>query len=154
MLSKLKIHITTDKEHIANAAGVTEKKVEAWKIIHGCCFTPWNVSATFFCAISNTNKCKYAKYEYNTDDSFSKEFRCHRFPEYRHTLHFVAVNEDGCVHCIKGNFEENCEPISCHQFNIGHTLCYMLGVHKLPRNLGTTSKLQMDQNVDMKTVPH
>jgi hypothetical protein len=27
-------------------------------------------------------------------------------------------------------------------------------VHKLPRNLGTTSKLQMDQNVDMKTVPH
>jgi len=45
------------------------------------------------------------KYEYNADDSYSIEYRCHSLPAYWHTLHFVAVNEDGCVQWIKARLE-------------------------------------------------
>jgi len=46
-----------------------------------------------------------SKYEYNSEDSSSIEYRWHSLPTYRHTLHFVALNEDGCVHCITAHFE-------------------------------------------------
>jgi len=46
-----------------------------------------------------------SKYEYNADDSCSKEYRCHNLPAYWNNLHVVAVNEDGCVHCIEAQFE-------------------------------------------------
>jgi len=46
-----------------------------------------------------------SQYEYNADESCSIEHRCHSLPAYRHTLYFVALNEYGCVHCIKVHFE-------------------------------------------------
>jgi len=46
-----------------------------------------------------------SKYEYNSNDSCSIEYRCHILPAYWHTLHFVALNEEGSVHCIRAHFE-------------------------------------------------
>jgi len=45
-----------------------------------------------------------SKYEYNAEGSCSIEYRCHSLPAYRHTLHFVALKEDGCIHCITAHF--------------------------------------------------
>jgi hypothetical protein len=53
-----------------------------------------------------------SKYESNSDNSSSIQYRCHSFPAYWHILHFVAVNEDGCVHCITAHLEYNGEPMS------------------------------------------
>ena len=57
-----------------------------------------------------------SKYEYNSDESCTIAYRCHSLLAYWHTLRFVAVNEDGCVHSITAHFEENSEPMS---HNIG-----------------------------------
>ena len=46
------------------------------------------------------------------NDSYSTQYRSHSLPAYWHTLHFVAVNEEGCVHCITVHFEENGETMS------------------------------------------
>jgi len=46
-----------------------------------------------------------SKYECNSHDSCSVEYRCHILPACWHTLHFVALNEDGSVHCITAYFE-------------------------------------------------
>jgi len=53
-----------------------------------------------------------SKYEYNSDDSFSIEYRCLSLPSYWHTLHFVAVNEDEYVHCTTAHFDYNGKPLS------------------------------------------
>jgi len=53
-----------------------------------------------------------SKYEYNSGESCTIEYRCYSLPAYRHTLHFVALNEDGCVHGITAHFEENSELMS------------------------------------------
>ena len=46
------------------------------------------------------------------DDSYSTDYRWHTLQAYWHTSHFVAVNEDGCVHCIKTRFKQNGETMS------------------------------------------
>jgi len=43
--------------------------------------------------------------KYNSHDSRSIEYRCHILPACWHTLHFVAHNEDGSVHCIRAHFQ-------------------------------------------------
>ena len=50
-------------------------------------------------------RCWISKNEYKADESCSTEYRCHSLPAYWHTSHFVAVNEDRRVHCIKAHFE-------------------------------------------------
>jgi len=46
-----------------------------------------------------------SKQEDNSDDSCSIEYKCNSFPAHWHTLHFVAVNEDVCGHCIRAHSE-------------------------------------------------
>jgi len=46
-----------------------------------------------------------SKYEYNADDYRNIEYRCHSLPAYCHTLHFMALNDNGCVYCIKAHFQ-------------------------------------------------
>ena len=50
-------------------------------------------------------QCWISKHEYTADDSCIIEYRYQSFLAYWHTLYFVALNEDGCVHCIKAHFK-------------------------------------------------
>jgi hypothetical protein len=45
-----------------------------------------------------------SKYKYKASVSCNIEYRCHNLPAYWHTLHFMVLNEDGCVHCTKAHF--------------------------------------------------
>jgi len=55
---------------------------------------------------TNVHICFWiSMYEYNADDSYTIEYRCHCLTTYWHTVHFAAPNEDGCVHCITAHFE-------------------------------------------------
>jgi hypothetical protein len=40
----------------------------------------------------------------------AEEYKCHILPVYWHTLHFVALNEDGYVNCYKAHLSKMVNP--------------------------------------------